>query len=960
MNSEETHERNLKASIRELERAISEEQNELAKLLSDGKGTIPNSQSATETLSILTDAYNKLAESEPYLPFSDSVLPALLALRATHQGVQDTRNYATFQNLAMSEAQRKLDAERANLADLEILSSAFKDRMVSLEGEIAERQGMTYEDVRAEKLANLRTQKKKYDTDVKKLLRGLNSFVEKHLAPMLAAEELGGPVVGEMMQIDPDSLAAGFTAQGRPRKPRVESNIDMRQRRIDDLWGPAQTLERKKSGEWNEAAAAAEGMKHLVERLLNQLVKSGGNGELAYVAVEKDSATARFLLYLLRLSTYAIVMTTDMDTHAIASHFPPAKRARTTDIENKDDNGGIFAEANSGLFVADSEKEGLITKKINKSPEPPATPNSPTDAKSSIPPLQLNTTCCSPHDIDLSPEDASPAANSRNNEYSSSDNESGSDIESVGVTSSPNKAEAEHFELVVEDTKNSPKEGSPEPAKPASLTTGDTNSDLSESTSLVATPVDGPSAVVPEIIEDSFGSGANVDEPAVEAIINLDEAEPTSAAPIISRGFEDTAAENFTENSAKVPTKDALAAKTPTEPVPPVPDTAPKTPPSVHVQAIQQTLSQAGVSTSASKSPITSKIPSTTKKPTIDLILPQPSFETVCELLRTTTDDDSNHADCTVLPSAVDSPAERHVSGLLEFKDSELYYGPPAEPKNACDVAASETHPCVNVISVSAGPANDSGQCSDMEQIDTKGKQSQPQRQCSGDEKKDTPVLLPTRCYKPTKTQDGPTSIDSSSLPTTIYTTNDSTCTDANNTTATSVTAATTAIHQSDSCATVINSFHPATMEVPLYVKKLSDKAKLPVRGSAFAAGYDLSASKDTTIPARGKALVSTDLSIACPAGTYGRIAPRSGLAAKHFIDTGAGVIDADYRGEVKVLLFNHHDADFEVKEGDRIAQLVLERIVTPDVVEVAVLEESVRGAGGFGSTGGFGTTSSA
>ncbi|KAI3401533.1 hypothetical protein diail_10134 [Diaporthe ilicicola] len=75
----------------------------------------------------------------------------------------------------------------------------------------------------------------------------------------------------------------------------------------------------------------------------------------------------------------------------------------------------------------------------------------------------------------------------------------------------------------------------------------------------------------------------------------------------------------------------------------------------------------------------------------------------------------------------------------------------------------------------------------------------------------------------------------------------------------------------------------------------------------------------------------------------------------RNFLDTGAGVIDADYRGQVKVLLFNHSDADFAVSEGDRVAQLVLERIYTPEVLEVAELEESVRGAGGFGSTGGFG-----
>ncbi|KAA0164428.1 hypothetical protein FNF31_02352 [Cafeteria roenbergensis] len=130
--------------------------------------------------------------------------------------------------------------------------------------------------------------------------------------------------------------------------------------------------------------------------------------------------------------------------------------------------------------------------------------------------------------------------------------------------------------------------------------------------------------------------------------------------------------------------------------------------------------------------------------------------------------------------------------------------------------------------------------------------------------------------------------------------------------------------------------------------------AVLPTRGSALAAGYDLSAAHDGTIPARGKALIKTDLAVAIPEGCYGRVAPRSGLAWKHSIDVGAGVIDADYRGNVGVILFNLSDTAFDVKAGDRIAQLVLERIATPDVVEVDDLEASDRGAGGFGSTGGF------
>lgn len=137
-----------------------------------------------------------------------------------------------------------------------------------------------------------------------------------------------------------------------------------------------------------------------------------------------------------------------------------------------------------------------------------------------------------------------------------------------------------------------------------------------------------------------------------------------------------------------------------------------------------------------------------------------------------------------------------------------------------------------------------------------------------------------------------------------------------------------------------------------LLIKKLVTAATIPTRGSAFAAGYDLYAAAPITLKSKSKGLISTGLAIAVPPGTYGRVAPRSGLASKHFLDTGAGVIDADYRGEVKVLMFNFSDVDYEVKQGERVAQLVLERIVTPEVLEVQELEESVRGAGGFGSTG--------
>ena len=137
-----------------------------------------------------------------------------------------------------------------------------------------------------------------------------------------------------------------------------------------------------------------------------------------------------------------------------------------------------------------------------------------------------------------------------------------------------------------------------------------------------------------------------------------------------------------------------------------------------------------------------------------------------------------------------------------------------------------------------------------------------------------------------------------------------------------------------------------------LQVKRLSENAIVPTRGSPLSAGYDLSSAEETIIPAGGKGIVKTDLSIACPEGTYGRIAPRSGLAVKKFIDVGAGVVDADYRGPVGVVLFNFGPNDFIVQPGDRIAQLILEQICMADVIEVDELTDTVRGAGGFGSTG--------
>jgi len=137
-----------------------------------------------------------------------------------------------------------------------------------------------------------------------------------------------------------------------------------------------------------------------------------------------------------------------------------------------------------------------------------------------------------------------------------------------------------------------------------------------------------------------------------------------------------------------------------------------------------------------------------------------------------------------------------------------------------------------------------------------------------------------------------------------------------------------------------------------IQVRLLDPQAKLPTRGSAKAAGHDLYANEERTIPARGQDVVATGISITTPKGTYGRIAPRSGMPVKHQIAVNAGVIDSDYTGEIKVVLANMSDQDNHVQIGDRIAQLITEKIVASECYQVPKLGKTDRGQQGFGSTG--------
>ena len=136
-----------------------------------------------------------------------------------------------------------------------------------------------------------------------------------------------------------------------------------------------------------------------------------------------------------------------------------------------------------------------------------------------------------------------------------------------------------------------------------------------------------------------------------------------------------------------------------------------------------------------------------------------------------------------------------------------------------------------------------------------------------------------------------------------------------------------------------------------LPVKRLTETARLPTRAYAGDAGLDLYADEYRIVRAGNRAMVNTGLAVAIPPGYVGLIWPRSGLAAKHGISVDAGVIDAGYRGRIKVLLTNSSNEEYTVRVGDKIAQLLIQPVALMAPVEVDELDASERDAGGFGSS---------
>ncbi|MCJ1397422.1 hypothetical protein MMC11_000615 [Xylographa trunciseda] len=244
-----------------------------------------------EQLRIIKAAYRNLTEAAPKLPSPDSLLPALLALRNTQQVLTESKDSALIVHQKLSEARKRLAQEQADLRDAQLITAALKDRIARLTIEVQEKSQESPEEAATALIASQEQRKQFLEEETRKLAKALARFIKSHLAALLAAEELGGPVVGDLLDVTDEMLAAGFNPRGNAKKPKAQTvNADSkRQSRIDQVWG-------SQGGAINdgkEREAAATEMRLLTEDLLNVAAEEGTG---AYITLTRDSAAARFLI----------------------------------------------------------------------------------------------------------------------------------------------------------------------------------------------------------------------------------------------------------------------------------------------------------------------------------------------------------------------------------------------------------------------------------------------------------------------------------------------------------------------------------------------------------------------------------------------------------------------------------------------------------------------------------------
>lgn len=245
----------------------------------------------------LTTAYKSLTLQKPLLPSSDSPLPALLALRSTLNQIDQSKASILETSKDITEARARIRRERDDLKDACEITQAMETRIKALTSENVRQAQNTPEQLVNEMIQKEKQKRRQYSTNLKQLVKDFNSFIDEHLATMIAAEELGGPVVGDMVDVDEHTFQTGFNQGGgskKPKKPKAgepRTKAEARQR-DEDIRDSGDDDSNEEPKIQREAAGAD--FRSLTEDLLN--ASAGGKGTNPYIQIRRESAAVRFLV----------------------------------------------------------------------------------------------------------------------------------------------------------------------------------------------------------------------------------------------------------------------------------------------------------------------------------------------------------------------------------------------------------------------------------------------------------------------------------------------------------------------------------------------------------------------------------------------------------------------------------------------------------------------------------------
>ncbi|XWW92645.1 hypothetical protein V2A60_000570 [Cordyceps javanica] len=302
-SEDRVHANNLEYTLKELRREVREREQQLNRLRASQEEAV---LSPIAQVKVITAAFDDVTDAEPFVPMASSLLPSLLAMRKTHSVIAASNALIEEQANTQEAQNKQLEADRAALKDQNLIHEALTARILSLQEELNSNADITHGDAVNEKRAELKQKAKDYSRRKRQLMIDLLAFMQRELAPLLVAEEMGGPVVGDLMDVDANDLAAGFTAQGKLRRGGKGDAIHEKgQRRIDEIWGnTGDGAGARRSGAGsnsrkrplNDVEAATEEMRWLTEQLLNNMTEAAGNTEDAYVTIGRESAAVRFLI----------------------------------------------------------------------------------------------------------------------------------------------------------------------------------------------------------------------------------------------------------------------------------------------------------------------------------------------------------------------------------------------------------------------------------------------------------------------------------------------------------------------------------------------------------------------------------------------------------------------------------------------------------------------------------------